>query len=172
VNSNTCRLIDHEHRVIFINDRQFGLEFSAGDDFSLPNRDPYWRNSNHIVRTQAIGRLPSFPINPDFATADNSVDVAFGDTLTQLQQEVVEPLSILVFGNRGLSNRIFAYFGHFEYTDFDLRLGLKEALTRETVERRRLYWQRNFRQAPAASLAPTCARSNSANHLVKYAHQK
>ncbi|MEI7614255.1 MAG: hypothetical protein WCK63_15245, partial [Betaproteobacteria bacterium] len=33
----------------------------------------------------------------------------------------------------------FAYFGHFEYTDPDLCLVLKEALTRETVERRRFF---------------------------------
>jgi hypothetical protein len=36
-----------------------------------------------------------------------------------------------------MGNGVFANFGHFEYTSLDLRLELKEALTRETVERRR-----------------------------------
>ena len=50
---------------------------------------------------------------------------------------VPEALSLFVFTDDGLCNRTFAYFGHFEYTDPDLRPGLKETLTHETVERRR-----------------------------------
>jgi hypothetical protein len=46
-------------------------------------------------------------------------------------------LPLFIFADNGLSDRTFAYFGHFEYTELDLRLGLKEALTRKTVERRR-----------------------------------
>jgi hypothetical protein len=64
--------------------------------------------------------------------------VTLGNALANLEQEVVEPLSVLVFIDNGLCDRTFAYFGHFEYTEPDLRLGLKEALTRKTVERRRL----------------------------------
>jgi hypothetical protein len=63
--------------------------------------------------------------------------VTFGDTLADFQQKVVEALALFIFADNGLSDRTFAYFGHFEYTELDLRLGLKEALTRKTVERRR-----------------------------------
>jgi hypothetical protein len=65
--------------------------------------------------------------------------VTFGNALADLQQEIVETLPFFIFADNGLSDRTFAYFGHFEYTDLDLRLVLKEALTHKTVERRRLF---------------------------------
>lgn len=34
------RLIDHQHGFVFIDDRQFGLDFRAGDDFFNALRDP------------------------------------------------------------------------------------------------------------------------------------
>jgi hypothetical protein len=63
--------------------------------------------------------------------------VAFGHPLALLQQQVVQALSVFVLGDQLLDHGAFANFGHFEYTSLVLRLGLKEALTRETVERRR-----------------------------------
>ena len=63
--------------------------------------------------------------------------MAFGHPFADSQQVVVQSLTVLFFGNDGLCDVVFAYFGHFEYTDRDLRLGLKEALTRETFKRRR-----------------------------------
>ena len=63
--------------------------------------------------------------------------MAFGHPFTDFQQIIVEALPTLIFTNDGTCNGTFAYFGHFEYTKVDLRLGLKEALTRKTVERRR-----------------------------------
>ena len=65
--------------------------------------------------------------------------MALGDPLAQVQQVVIKTLPLFVLGNDGLCDRIFAYIGQFEYNGLDLRLGLKEALTRETVERRRLF---------------------------------
>ena len=60
-----------------------------------------------------------------------------------------------------------------QYTEFVLRLVLKEAMTRETVERRQ------FVDGTALSgrhqlhrLHQPVQDQTSANHLVKYAHQK
>ena len=77
-----------------------------------------------------------FAIDPDFTTPDDPIDMAFRHTFAYLQQIIVETLPLFVLANNGLCDRFFAYFGHFEYTGCDLRLGLKEAMTRETVERR------------------------------------
>ena len=78
-------------------------------------------------------------IDAYFATADDPINVAFGHALADFQQVVIEALSAFVFTDNGLGNGTFAYFGHFEYTDSVLRIGLKEALTLKTVERRRYF---------------------------------
>ena len=96
-------------------------------------------------------------IDAYFATADDPINVAFGHALADFQQVVIEALSAFVFTDNGLGNGTFAYFGHFEYTDCDLRLGLKEALTRETFKRRRT--------DPVAAYVPAGFRSFSRTNL-------
>jgi hypothetical protein len=61
-----------------------------------------------------------------------------------------------------------------KYTEFDLRLCLKEALTRETVERRRFICNCDALSGrhQLHRLHQPVQDQTSANHLVKYAHQK
>jgi hypothetical protein len=65
--------------------------------------------------------------------------VAFGNALADTKKIIVKALTGLVIANQGPSYGIFAYIGHFEYTGLDFRLGMKEVLTRKTVEPRILY---------------------------------
>ena len=69
----------------------------------------------------------------------------------------MQALAFVFCAYDGLRDIVFAYFGHFEYTDRDLRLGLKEALTRETFKRRRT--------DPVAAYVPAGFRSFSRTNL-------
>jgi hypothetical protein len=91
----------------------------------------------HRPNCKSIGNVDALAVDPDFAAANDPVDVALGHPLADLQQVVVKALPCSSSATTACVTEFFAYFGHFEYTDRDLRLGLKEALTRETVERRR-----------------------------------
>jgi hypothetical protein len=132
------RLVDHQQAIVFEDHRQVHLQLGTGNDFVFSDGDAQRRHAQQVTALQAVGNLRAPTIDAHLAAAHDAIDVALGHPLAFLQQQIVEPLSVLILGNQRRGNGVFANFGHFEYTSFVLRLGLKEALTRETVERRRI----------------------------------
>jgi hypothetical protein len=92
------------------------LEFGAGDHFLFDAGDSQRRDTQHIATLQTIGNLRSPAIDPHLSATHDAVDVALGHPFAFLQQQVVEALSMLILGNQRLGDRVFANFGHFEYT--------------------------------------------------------
>lgn len=130
VHRDAGRLVDDQQTVILVKDRQVHVELGAGDDLLLTPGDAQRRNAQHIASLQTIRDFRTPTIHAHLAAAHDAVNVAFGHALALLEQQIVEPLPMLVLGNQCLSYRAFANFRHFEYTSIDLRLVLKEALTR------------------------------------------
>jgi hypothetical protein len=139
VHCNPGRLVDNQQGIIFKDDRQLGLELRTSDHIFHTLCDTNGWDAQHVANLKTIGSVCALAVYPNFTAANDAIDVAFWNTLADLQQVVIEALPLLVFANDGLCDGTFANFGHFEYTDLDLRLGLKETLTHKTVERRRLF---------------------------------
>ena len=147
-----------------------------------------WRNPQHITRLQAVSVVGAPTIDAHLSAAHDAVNMTSGNAVRNLEQEIVETLSLRFFadddlgdsgkvrgrqkcrGNRqqgrgrALGEVFFAKLGHFEYT--------ASAICVSHRKRRRpvrplsdadflhfLQLRRTSRQAPATSFAPICARS-------------
>ena len=108
------RFIDHQQRLVLMNNRQCGLDFGSGDDAFLPLGDADRRNPQHITNLQTAGDLGALAIHPHLAAAHNAVNMAFRHALAASEQVIIQTLPLLIFGDNGLTDGFFACLGHFE----------------------------------------------------------
>lgn len=62
-------------------------------------RHPYRRNSDPIARLKPAIRVCPPAVDPHLAAPDQTVDMRLGDTATKPDQEIVQPLAVVIFIN-------------------------------------------------------------------------
>jgi hypothetical protein len=173
MNGDTGGLVDHQQGLVLIDDRQVQSAFGRHHHL-FGAADAQRRNAQQVAALQAMRDFDAATIDPHLAAADNAVNVALWHPLAELQQQVVNPLAVLVLADKLLGDRVFANLGHFEYTSVDLRRRLKDALSPAAGERCRFRSPcgalSGMRQPTA--LRPAAQLSPNADHLVKFAHHK
>lgn len=136
MHGDTGRLVHDQQALVFIDYRQLHLQRRPVHHFLLDPGRTHRRNTHHVTGLQTVGHRCPPPIDSHLAATHNAVNMALRHPFALLQQQIVQALSVLILGDQFLDHGVFANFGHIEYTLLVLRLELKEALTRETVERR------------------------------------
>ena len=126
VHRNARRLIDGEHAVILVQHRKFAPRRGAlrltgtaargavGHGLRLGLRalgSSNRRQPDQIARLHAAVNRCAPLVDPDFAAADDPVDMGLGDALEMAHQKVVEPLpGVLLVDEQGFDFGAFGWW--------------------------------------------------------------
>ncbi len=101
MHGDTCRLVEHDKRLVFVDDRRFEtLQKRLRDRHRLVAlRHAHRRNAHDIACLQLVLRLDPPLVHTHFAFAQNAVNQGFGHTLEISDQKVIDALTGKFRGN-------------------------------------------------------------------------
>lgn len=100
VDSYACGFVDDQNAVVFIQD----VETGAGNVFFFPLGHLDGGNTNRIAFLQAVSLVDPLFVYANLTGTQNPVNMAFRDAFTGTKQEVIDPLSVIVFRYGDLPN--------------------------------------------------------------------
>ena len=96
VHGHAGRLVDDEQVRILEHDGEFRSRRGLGTGF-LGQADR--RNPHHVALAQAVHLVDAALVHPDFARAQDAVNMALGYAFADTQQEIVNSLTSFFFGD-------------------------------------------------------------------------
>jgi hypothetical protein len=114
VNRNTLRLVNHEQRLVFVDDGQINTLLGYFIHFILWSLgDADGRNTQFIASAKTVSCIDPPAIYPHFSTTQNTVKMALGNTLATANEEVIKTLALLFFSDHHMGDGIVTSTIHF-----------------------------------------------------------
>ena len=109
--------VNHQQRVVFVNDVEFARGGGLGAVFRRPLlfSGAYGRDAEQVACLDAAVGLATFFVQANFSGADDAVDVALGHAFEDFYQIVVKALACRLVVNAEETCGVFAYRLHFLY---------------------------------------------------------
>ena len=93
MDSDAGRLVECDHGIVFVKDRDCGPGDSRQAAMLVPAGGANGRDAQLVAHRKTRVRLGPLSVEADLPTAQDTVDMALGNALEHAQQEVVDALS-------------------------------------------------------------------------------